>query len=170
MNRLIAIFALIVVCSLPSRAQVNPCSLLTPAEIESALGVKVSAFTGGSPMGGTRMCSGAGAKHMMVMMSFSAADAQKANDPKWVDPLGELERLSRESAKPIGAQVEAKRFGDNILCTTLVPPKQGPYSTQCMVVKKPTGMASIGVLVATQPDMVPMEKLRPLAEKMLGRF
>jgi hypothetical protein len=170
MNRLFAIFALILACSLPSCAQVNPCSLLTPAEIESALGVKVSGFGAGSPMNGTQMCTGTGAKRMMVMLAFSAADAQKLNDPKWADPLGELERVARESAKPIGAQVEAKRFGDNILCTTLVPPKQGPYSTQCMAVKKPTGMASIGVLVGTRQDMVSIEKLRPLAEKMLGRF
>jgi hypothetical protein len=31
-------------------------------------------------------------------------------------------------------------------------------------------MATITILVAAQGDMVPMDKLRPLAEKMLGRF
>jgi hypothetical protein len=39
-----------------------------------------------------------------------------------------------------------------------------------MAVKKPTGMATITILVATQQAMVPIDKLRPLAEKMLGRF
>ena len=93
-----------------------------------------------------------------------------AADPKWADPLGYLEQVGRQSANSVKAQFEAKRFGSSILCTTLIPPKPGPYSTQCMAVKKPTGMATITILVATQQDMVPMDKLRPLAEKMLGRF
>jgi hypothetical protein len=170
MNRLIAAVALILACSLAGTAQVNPCSLLKPSEVESALGVKISGLDVSGPMGGTQTCSGVVANRMQVMVMFVGAGATKPNDAKWADPLGELERQSRESAKSIGAQMDVKRFGDNILCTTLVPPKQGPYATQCMVVKKPTGMASISVLVAKQPDMVPIEKLRPLAEKMLGRL
>jgi hypothetical protein len=31
-------------------------------------------------------------------------------------------------------------------------------------------MAAVTVLVPTQQEMVSMDKLRPLAEKMLGRF
>ena len=107
---------------------------------------------------------------MSILLMFSPGDATKANDPKWADPLGYLEQISRQSANSIKAQMEAKRFGSSILCTTLIPPKQGPYSTQCMAVKKPTGMATISILVPSQQDMVPIDKLRPLAEKMLGRL
>jgi hypothetical protein len=170
MNRLIAIFALVVACSFLSSAQVNPCSLLKLSEVESALGVKVSGLDTSGQVSGMQTCSGIVPNRMQVMVMFAGAGATKPNDAKWADPLGELERQSRESAKSIGAQMDVKRFGDSILCTTLVPPKQGPYATQCMAVKKPTGMASISVLVAKQPDMVPIEKLRPLAEKMLGRL
>jgi hypothetical protein len=176
MNRLIAALALILACSLAGNAQVKPCSLVTPAEVESALGVKVTGLDVNGEMGGMATCSGVAANRMSVMVMFAGAGAQKGNgaqkgdDAKWADPLGELERQSRESAKSIGAQMEVKRFGSSILCTTLIPPKQGPYSTQCMAVKKPTGMGSISVLVRTQQDMVPIEKLRPLAEKMLGRL
>jgi hypothetical protein len=170
MNRLIAIFALILACSLLSSAQVNPCSLLKPSEVESALGAKVSGLDTSGQISGMQTCSGVVANRMQVMVMFAPAGMQKGNDAKWADPLAELERQSRESAKSIGAQMDVKKFGDNILCTTLVPPKQGPYATQCMAVKKPTGMVSISVLVAKQQDMAPIEKLRPLAEKMLSRF
>ena len=172
MNRLITVFALVLLAAwLPASAQVNPCSLLTPAEIESALGGKVSGFGGSTDMGGTQTCAGGMMpKRMSVMVMFVPGDKKAAADPKWADPLGYLESQSRESAKSIKAQMEVKRFGSSILCTTLIPPKPGPYSTQCMVVKKPTGMASIGVLTPAQQDMVTIDKLHLLAEKMLGRF
>jgi len=171
MNRPMTLFTFVLLlCSLPARAQVDPCKLLTAAEIESALGAKVT-FAGSAQWGVTPTCAGgSAAKHMSVMLMFAPGDAAKANDPKWADPLGYLEQISRQSANSIKAQMEAKRFGSSILCTTLIPPKPGPYSTQCMVVKKPTGMASIGILVPAQQDMVSMDKLRMLAEKMAGRF
>ena len=173
MNRLIAVLAFVLLAqSLPAAAQVDPCKLLTAAEIESALGGKLSGYSGNSPMSATipTCAGGVMSKRMSVMVMFAAGDAKSAADPKWADPLGYLEQTSRQSADGIKAKMEAKRFGSSILCTTLIPPKQGPYSTQCMVVKKPTGMASIGILVPTQQDMVSMDALRPLAEKMLGRF
>jgi hypothetical protein len=173
MNRLMTLFTFVLLlCSLPAAAQVNPCSLLTPAEIENALGGKLSGYSGNSPMSATMPTCAGGVmpKRMSVMVMFAAGDAKSAADPKWADPLGYLEQTSRQSANSIKAQLDAKRFGSSILCTALIPPKQGPYSTQCMAVKKPTGMATITVLVLAQQDMVPMDKLRVLAEKMLGRF
>jgi len=171
MNRLVAVFAFVLLAfALPASAQVDPCKLLTQAELESALGAKVT-FAGSAQWGATPTCpGGSAAKHMSILLMFSPGDATKANDPKWADPLGYLEQISRQSANSIKAQMETKRFGSSILCTTLIPPKQGPYSTQCMAVKKPTGMASISILVPSQQDMVPIDKLRPLAEKMLGRL
>jgi len=173
MNRLITIIALVLLAaSLPAVAQVNPCKLLTAAEIESALGGKLSGYGGNAPMSATIPTCAGGIlpKRMSVMVMFAAGDAKSAADPKWADPLGYLEQMSRQSANSIKAQLDAKRFGSSILCTALIPPKQGPYSTQCMAVKKPTGMATITVLVPAQQDMVSMDTLRPLAEKMLGRF
>jgi hypothetical protein len=166
MNRLISVLVFLLAGSWSAGALVNPCSLLTPAEIESALGVKVSGFGGNSQIGPTQTCTGAGDKRMSVMLMVVT---QKPGDPKVADPMGFLENQSRQSAKSINAQMEVKKFGSSILCTTLIPPKQGPYSTQCMVIKPPS-MASIGILVATQQDMVSMDKLALLAEKMAGRF
>ena len=172
MNRLITTLLLaLLVASLPAVAQVDPCKLLTPAEIESALGGKLSGYGGNAPMSATMpTCTGVMPNRASVMVMFAAGDAKSAADPKWADPLGYLEQMGRQSANSVKAQFEAKRFGSSILCTTLIPPKPGPYSTQCMAVKKPTGMATITIMVKTQQEMVSMETLRTLAEKMLGRF
>jgi hypothetical protein len=175
MNRLITVFAFVLLAaSLPAVAQVDPCKLLTQAEIENAIGAKAT-FAGTAQWGATPTCPGGStAKKMSILVMFVPGDAKAGDaakkDPRWADPLGYLEQISRQSADSIKAKMEAKRFGSSILCTTLIPPKQGPYSTQCMVVKIPTGMASIGILVKDQQDMVSMDALRPLAEKMLGRF
>jgi hypothetical protein len=167
MSRQITIFVFVLLAWLPACAQVDPCKLLTAAEIESAIGAKTT-FAGTAQWGATPTCAGgAAAKRMSVMVMFVPG---KAGDPNWADPLGFLERQARESANSIKARLDAKRFGSSILCTALIPPKPGPYSTQCMVVKKPTGMATITILVPTQQDMVSMDKLQPLAEKMAGRF
>lgn len=167
MNRLITVFALVLLAGLlPALAQGDPCKLLTPAEMEGVLGVKVSGFARGSAPGGTLTCNGQAGKSMSVGLVLSI---QKPGDPKIPDLMGWLENQSREGAKRIGAQLDVKRFGSSILCTAMIAPKQGPFNTQCMAVK-PTSMAMITVLVPTQQEMLSMDKLRPLADKMLGRF
>src|SRR6516225_8087400 len=105
MYRLIAVFAFVLLAvSLPAAAQVDPCKLLTPAEIESALGGKLSGYGGNSPMSATiGTCGGAMPKRMSVMVMFSPGDAAKANDPKWADPLGYLEQVGRQSANSVKA-------------------------------------------------------------------
>src|SRR5215472_498122 len=168
MNRLMAIFGFVLLAaSLPAAAQVDPCKLVTPAEIESVLGVKVPKFTHGSVQGSnTVTCNGDAVKGTSVGMMFAAP---KPGDPKIADPLSWIETYSRDSAKAIGAQLNMQRFGSSIICTQLITPKQGLFNTQCYAVKPPY-MAAVTELVPTQQAMVPMDKLRPLAEKMLGRF
>jgi hypothetical protein len=162
------IFAFVLLAaSLPAAAQVDPCKLLTPAEIESVLGIKVPKFTHGSVQGSnTVTCNGDAVKGTSVGMMFAAP---KPGDPKIADPLSWIESYSRDSAKAIGAQLNMQRFGSSIICTQLITPKQGLFNTQCYAVKPPN-MAAVTALVPTQQEMVPMDKLRPLAEKMLGRF
>jgi hypothetical protein len=168
MNRLIAVFAFVLLSSLlPASAQVNPCKLLTPAEIESVLGMKVPRFTPGSVQGSnTLTCNGDAGKGMSVGLMFAAP---KPGDPKIADPLAWIESYSRDSAKAIGAKLNMQRFGSSIICTQLITPKGGLFNTQCYAVKPPN-TAAITVLAPTQQEMVSMDKLRPLAEKMLGRF
>lgn len=167
MNRLITAAAVLFLASVPVAAQVDPCKLLTPAEIESVLGIKVSRFTHGSVQGSnTVTCNGDAVKGMSVGMMFAAP---KPGDPKIADPMSWIETYSRDSAKAIGAKLNVQRFGSSVICTQLITPKGGPFNTQCYAIKSPN-LATVTVLVPTQQEMVSMDKLRPLAEKMLGRF
>ena len=78
MNRLIAVFAFVLLAfMLPATAQVDPCKLLTPAEIESGLGLKVPRFTHGSVQGSnTVTCNGDAVKGMSVdWMTTTAPDS-----------------------------------------------------------------------------------------------
>ena len=167
MNRFTAVIALLMLAasSLATAQSRNPCTLLSKAEIESVVGGPISGLDGSNNMGGTQACSGVAKNRMSVMIMYVTSNQNQ----KVADPMGYLEAESRKSAQSIGAQMDVKKFGP-ILCTTLIPPKQGPYSTQCMVLKPPSSMASIAVLVATQQEMVSIDKLHILAEKMLGRF
>jgi hypothetical protein len=170
MNRLITAAAVLFLAWVPAAAQVDPCKLLTPAEIESVLGIKVPKFTRGSVQGSnTVTCNGDAVKHMSVGMMFAAP---KPGDPKIADHMSWIETYSRDSAKAIGAKLNVQRFGSSIICTQLITPKGGLgglFNTQCYAVKPPN-MAAVTALVPTQQEMVSMDKLRPLAEKMLGRF
>jgi hypothetical protein len=168
MNRHIAVFVFVLLASvLPAAAQVDPCKLLTPAEIESALGVKVPKFTHGSVQGSnTVTCNGDAVKGMSVGMMYASP---KPGDPKIADPMAWIESYSRDSAKAIGAKLNLQRFGSSVICTQLITPKGGLFNSQCYAVKPPN-MAAVTLLVPTQQAMVSMDKLRPLAEKMLGRF
>ncbi len=72
----------------------------------------------------------------------------------------------------MGAQVEMKNFGP-ITCSALVPPAnlaaQIPFNTTCTVTKGEL-VAGIEVTAKSQKDMVSIDKLRPLAEKIAQRF
>ena len=168
MNRHIAASVFVLLASvLPTAAQVDPCKLLSPADIESVLGIKVSKFTHGSVQGSnTVTCNGDAVKGMSVGMMYAPP---KPGDPKIADPLAWIESYSRDSAKAIGAKLNVQRFGSSVICTQLITPKGGLFNTQCYAVKAPN-MAAVTVLVPTQQELVSMDKLRPLGEKMLGRF
>jgi hypothetical protein len=84
---------------------------------------------------------------------------------------GETERKGMEIMKKMGAQVEVKAFGP-VTCSTITPPATMPesgYNTTCSYSKK-TSVAAIEITAKTQKDAVPIDKLRPLAEKMADRF
>jgi hypothetical protein len=59
------------------------------------------------------------------------------------------------------AQVDVKTFGP-MTCSTVTPPKN--------LEVKGGEMAAIEITARTKNDVVPIDKLRPVAEKMAGRF
>ena len=138
------------------------CGLATPAEIESALGSSIVL----NPMGGGKaeFCTGQVPNAKVVLRLASGLDPGR-------DRSGAKEKAGLEMMKKMGAQVEVKSLGP-IVCSTVVPPagkEQMGYNTTCTV-SKDTAVAGIEVTAKSQKDMVSIERLRPLAEKMAGRF
>jgi hypothetical protein len=72
----------------------------------------------------------------------------------------------------LGAQVDVKTSG-GIMCMTAVPPEKMAamgFGTTCTVTSKAPTFAVIEITAKTQKDMVSMERLRAVAEKMASRF
>ena len=142
------------------------CALLTPAEIESAIGLKVSDFNPGAAPGslanpGTGdLCTGI-APAATILLRLAKKSGASGREAKGI-----------EAVKKMGAQVEVKNFGP-IACSTLVPPAnlaaQIPFNTTCTVTKGEL-VAGIEVTAKSQKDMVSIDKLRPLVEKIAQRF
>jgi hypothetical protein len=69
------------------------------------------------------------------------------------------------------AKVDVKTFGP-ITCSTIIPAKDKEmygFNTTCSVLKGTT-VAAIEITSKSRAAMVPIEKLRPVAEKMATRF
>lgn len=148
------------------------CGLLTAAELEGVLGGKVpglkgeniTAQTGPGPAGKVeaQLCS-AETPTAKVLLRWAKAPPTKGQS--------NVEAEGIKIAKQMGAQVDVKTFGA-ITCSTMIPPKnleQYGFNTTCSVVKG-NEVAAVEVTANSQKDMVSIDKLRPLAEKMGSRF
>ena len=161
MHRFVTVF--VFAASLTAVAQVNPCKLLTQAEIESVLGAKVVGLNAQDTGRATaQICMGTSPKGSVMLR---IAKQKSEGSP------GERERKGIEIYKKMGAQVDVQTFGP-ITCSAVIPPKSleaHGFNTTCTVTKGDT-VAGIEITAKTRADMVPIDKLHPLAEKMPGRF
>jgi hypothetical protein len=154
--------ALVVIAMVPlysfhmSAGANKACELLTPADIEAALGAKVSTFVEGA--GG--FCS-ATAPAVTVTVRIAKKSGTSSREAKGVEMM-----------KQMGGQVDVTSFG-SVTCSTLVPPKNLVqtlgFNTTCSVTKGDT-VAAVEVTAKAQADMVAIARLRPLAEKLATRF
>jgi hypothetical protein len=141
------------------------CRLLTPSELEGVLGGNVT-MNGGAPMSGgkTEICTGQASTTSVMLRLVTGLDPGR-------DRSGSREKAGIELLKTMGAKVDVKTFGP-ITCSTVEPPAeqtQKGTNTTCTVTKD-TAVAGIEVTAKSQKDMISIERLRPLAEKMAGRF
>ncbi len=153
-----AIF-LVLAISVPGMAADNSkvCALVTPAELESLVGGKVE-LKGGT-IGKAAFCSGR-TPAVSVMLRMAPRPPGPGNEAAGV-----------AVAKKMGAQVDVKTFGP-ITCSTIIPPKDKEvygFNTTCAVLKEGT-VAAIEITTKSRAAMVPIDKLRPIAEKMAKRF
>jgi len=147
----------------PAADDNKACGLLNASEIESILGTNV-ALKGGATPGGTQICTGQASNKRIMLRLVTGLDPGR-------DRSGSKEKAGMEMIKQMGGQVEVKTFGP-IVCSTLEPPagkQQIGYNTTCTV-SKDTAMAGIEVIANTKQNMLPIDRLRPLVEKIMGRF
>ena len=141
------------------------CGLLTSSELQTVLGTTVSLSAGGGmATGGVELCSGQTSTARVMLRLSTGLDPGR-------DHSGGTEEGGIEGIKKMGIQVDVKKFGP-ITCSTMVPPADlAPhgFNTTCTV-SKPTAIAGVEVTAKSQQDMVSIERLHPLAEKMASRF
>jgi hypothetical protein len=155
-------------CAADLRAQNKACALATPGELTAALGATVSSLKPQEMTGTTQICLGSTSNAKVLLRVTQKSSDEGAEDAK---SNGETERKGMEIMKKMGAQVDVKTFGP-VTCSTITPPATMPesgYNTTCSYSQK-TGVAAIEITAKTQKDAVPIDKLRPLAEKMADRF
>jgi len=165
-RQIVVALALIAGHSLIAVAEGNKaCALASPAEIESVLGAKVTGLNSpGTGDSSAQICMGNSSKGSVMLRL-----AKRRNEG--AGSAGEAERKGLEIAKKMGAQVDLKTFGP-VTCSTIIPPKsleEHGFNTTCAI-SKPPQVAAIEIKTKTRADMVPIEKLHPLAEKIAGRF
>jgi hypothetical protein len=141
------------------------CSLVTSAEIQSVLGATVT-LNASPPMpgGGADLCTGQAPNAKVLLRLVTGLDPGR-------DRSGSKEKAGLAMLKNMGAQVEVKTVGP-IVCSTLVPPvgkEPMGYNSTCTL-SKDTALAGIEITVNSKSDMVSIDKLFPLAEKMSSRF
>ena len=139
----------------------DACRLVTEAEFESVLGGKVTPQS--TSIGEVQTCSARAQASSATVRLFKRTG----------DPSGAKEQAGIEALKKMGAQVDVKTSG-GITCVTTVPPanmaaRMG-FGTSCTVMSKAPIYAVIETRATSQKDLVPMEKLRSVAEKMAGRM
>lgn len=143
----------------------HACELLTPSELESVLGASVT-LSGGSSMSGGKaeMCTGRASTATILLRLATGLDPGR-------DRTGTIEKAGIELFRKMGANVDVQAFGP-ITCSTIEPPPAKAHSgfnTTCTVSKE-TAVSGVEVTAKTQKEMVSIDRLRPLAEKMAGRF
>ena len=141
------------------------CGLLTPSELQTVLGTIVSLSGGGGiAAGGVELCIGQTSTAMVMLRLSTGLNPER-------DRSGGTEKKGIDAVKKMGIQVDVKTFGP-ITCSTMVPPAnlvQQGFSATCTVSKQ-TAVAGVEVTAKSRQDMVSIERLHPLAEKMASRF
>ena len=160
MQQLSGMLLLIAVLGMPSGALATDnraCKLLTAAELEPVVGGKMRAFQGSSYRTGD-MCAASSTVANVMLRLGKKEQADAATK-------------SMKMLRRMGARINVKTFGP-ITCSTITPPKdmqQYGFKTTCSV-SKAAEIAAVEVRAKNQKDMVSINALHTLADKMAGRF
>jgi hypothetical protein len=159
-NRLV-VLSILAAFGESAQAQNKACDLVTPRELQSVLGTAVSGMKGQPrPGSDAEICMGQASAYRVMLRLAKRSDTS-----------GDKEAKGLAMAKQMGAQVDVKKFGDTT-CSSFIPPanmQQAGYNTTCSVFKNGQ-VGAVEITTTSQKDMVPIETLRLVAEKIAGRL
>jgi hypothetical protein len=156
----------LMVPALLAAADNKACKLLTPAELEPVVGGKLSAFQGQS-IGTADVCTASSANAGVILRFSKQTETASSGRSSPADAVAK----QLENLRKMGARVEVKTFG-TITCHTVLQSESVPMhgcDTFCMVSKGDT-VGSVQITAWAEKDVVQIDKLHSLAEKMAGRF
>lgn len=142
-------------------AVADACKLLTAGEIEAVVREKLNMapldLSADPKTGKPSICQLKGGSYS-VLVRFAKRTADSGNK----------EKKGIEEAKKMGIKVTVDKQG-NTTCSTAIGSSQMIYNTTCTVIK---GGDVVGVEVnaPSEAKMVPVSKVRPLAEKAASRL
>jgi len=157
---LLATFIGLLMAAAPGLAQSQgalpaSCSLLSAAEIGQATGLSIA------PLQQTgAFCMSRNANATVMLRIARRTNAQ-----------GGVEERGIQAAREMGVTVDVRQDGP-VTCSSASPPAslaRVGYNTTCAVMKN-GAVAAVEVTTPTQQTMVPIARLRPLADVMARRF
>jgi len=156
----LAAAVVLVVTSAYAQESPTACTLLQPAELESALGGKAGEF---SAVGGgqAEICNG-----QVGQLKIMIRTAKRTRDDD-----GAVERKGIEVARKMGMLVEGKIDGD-MTCSTLVPPPslaEMGFTTGCSILRNGSVVA-VEVTARSQKEMVSIDAVGKLVQEAVTRF
>jgi hypothetical protein len=175
---LVLVLLAAVVVPAPFRAQSGPkaCSMLSISEVEEVIGAKVTNSTEGD----IPYKKGPNSDHEGTLMTcnwkMDGRSVSLVYSTKSVTVEGKKQRenkisTSQEALISEGYKVDKKDFG-NMRCSTMAPPAQQAvkqFSTTCGT-EKGRMFVTVSASASGQDDLVPMEKIKTLAEKAASRL
>ena len=157
LTRLLLLIAALGMPSLAFATDNRACKLLTATELQYIVGGKLFPFQGSAYSSGD-MCTASSAT---VTVMLRLAEKEQAD----------AAAKSLDMLRQMGATVNVKTFG-LITCSAVAPPKHMQrygFKTACSV-SKAAEVAVVEVRAKNQKDMVSIDELHRLADKMTGRF
>ncbi|MBI5026695.1 MAG: hypothetical protein HZC12_08250 [Nitrospirae bacterium] len=136
-------------------AVTDACKLLSAGEIEAVVGGKVGRS---GALETTEMCQMMAGTYFVTVRRFAKKDADTKHASEGI-----------EKAKKMGIKMTEEKHG-NTTCSTAIGNSRTPaYITGCTVDKGGV-IVGVEVMSPSEAQMVPVSKLRPLAEKAAGRL
>lgn len=143
-------------------AVTDACKLLTAGEIEAVVGGKVvhsgATTTPALKEKAKDVCQMSAGTSSVMVRRFAKKDADTKSASEGM-----------EQAKKMGLKMTEEKHG-NTTCSTITGNSRAPvYSTGCKV-EKGGFFVFVEVMATSEAKMIPVSKLRPLAEKAASRL